>query len=628
MRLHSPIGLFTLLACFAQGISAQQTAASAPSTQPSPALVYHLDVPGLKPKTFHVTIRIEHPTEDHVDFAIPAWTPGYYQILSYETHIDNVHAEDGHGSGLPVLHPSRRVWEVTGSGGRREPIQISYDLHAMDEGFGFFGSALQNNQAYMNGASALMYVVGHTDLSASLSVSIPSDWKLATGLEALASIAGSKPSLPGRTGATASYLFRAKDYDELIDCPMQFGRFDAVDFQSDGVRFRCVLVGNHQADVPRLTATLTRIVHTAIQVFGSAPFPRYVFFYHIGGGGFYGGLEHRNSTVIHLGNPIRDGGSDDFLTTTAHEFFHAWNVKYLRPSILGPFDYTQPVRTTSLWWAEGVTDYYAYLILLRSGLRDRDWFVRTFSDRIAELDNDDARVRVSLEEASSKAWEGGSMGFDGLSYYLKGSLVGLYFDLKIRELTEGHKTLDSAMRELAARYGRQGLGYPEDALLKVLDSVAGADLQSDYERYVRGTEEIVWQQVFSPAGLDLYRDRSAYLGIHIAKGDRGKEDSDKETHDLPATVADVERGMAADRMGLRPGDTIAKINNRPVTADSLTNTVQELAPDSPISLAILRDGKSLVLKGVSGSRYSGHQVVVTPEAQLTGAMRRIFPEIH
>ena len=195
-------------------------------------------------------------------------------------------------------------------------------------------------------------------------------------------------------------------------------------------------------------------------MFGSVPFRQYAFIFHIGEEGFEGGLEHRSSTVIHLEDTLADGNDDEFLATCAHELLHAWNVKQIRPEGLGPFDYSRIVRTPSLWFAEGVTDYYADLIPVRAGLRTPDWFTQQLVQRIARLDSTVARGQVTLEQASLHAWEGQSEGYAGLSYYIKGSLAGAFFDLRVRELSGGERSLDDVMRSMDEMYGQRDVPYP------------------------------------------------------------------------------------------------------------------------------------------------------------------------
>ncbi len=486
---------------------------------PEPPLVYRLSVPAPNSHRLHLRITEDHPSGTKMEFAIPAWTPGYYQILNYQADIEHVRATDGDGNALPVIHPTPRVWSIdtTARNAIPMPVTLDYDVNAHDPGLGFFGSAVDGEleRGYINGASAFLYEVGHTQRPVRLDTALPAGWKLATPLTPLIGARSLGTAVTAEAKSETLQAFEAESYDALIDSPLQFGKFTSAEFVSDGATFQCVCVGSPDWDRSRVSTILTKIVHAAIQIFGKPPFKRYVFFYHIGGSGFLGGLEHHNSTVIHMGQPLSGGKGEDFQTVTAHEFFHAWNVKRLRPAGLGPFDYTQPVRTASLWWAEGVTDYYADVLLYRAGLRDKTWLLNDLADRIGDLDNTPSRLRVSLEDASRKSWEGESEGFDGLSYYLKGSLVGLYFDLRLRALTHGQRGLDDVMRLMEADYGSKGRAYPEGALLSCLEAVSQTDLHTEYANLVSSKGEIDWAAALAPAGLALRRDSSSYLGVQL-----------------------------------------------------------------------------------------------------------------
>jgi predicted metalloprotease with PDZ domain len=577
---------------------------------PAVPLVYRLSIPDSASHRLHVKIVDSHPANAEITFAIPAWTPGYYQILNYQSDIEKVQASDGAGHSLRLTHPSPRVWSVDLAATTPPPTQVivEYDVHAHDAGLGFFGSVLdaEAQRGFVNGASAFLYEVGSTSRPIRLETSLPSGWKLATPLSPIAvarnASLGTHDSVPA--------VYTAESYDDLIDSPLQFGQFASSDFVSDGATFQCVGVGDRDWDRAKVTAVLTKIVHAAIGTFGKPPFQRYVFFYHIGGEGFEGGLEHHNSTVIHLSAALRDGRAEEFQTVSAHEFIHAWNVKRLRPAGLGPFDYAQPVRSASLWWAEGVTDYYADVALYRAGLRDRSWLLTDLATRMEQLDNNPARRSVSLEEASRKAWEGESEGFDGLSYYLKGSLVGLYFDLLIRERTGDRACLDDVMRLLETQYGSKNRGYPEDALLTALEAVAQSDLHAEYAALVRSPGDIAWDAVLAPAGLALRRDEASYLGVQLTEA-RGKE-----TNGL--IVEAVEPGSAAARCGLQKDDRLVALEGTPVTLDSFKTQLRRLPPNSPITLAVYRGNEPVTLRADSGLRRSHYRLTTTGTVSAAG----------
>ena len=562
----------------------------------------------------HVTITAPRLNNDSLEFAIPAWTPGYYQILHYETGIHNVRAQDMQGHALTVVHPSGRAWRVDTSSPSTTPVQpitLSYDVDANDAGLGFFGSSLdmRNQRGYVNGASALMYPVGQTQSPCTVSLEVPAGWQIATPLE--------PASQKEVQSDTISTLFQARTYDDLIDCPVQLGKFDTIDFQEGGARFQCIIVGRQSGSKEGIRESLRRITHAAIAVFGNAPFTRYDFIYHLGGAGFFGGLEHHNSTVIHLGTGLGSGTSDDFLTTSAHELFHAWNVKRLRPGGLGPFDYTREVHTSSLWFAEGVTDYYAQLLLVRGGLKTREWFWRDMTNRIQQLDRTPARVRVSLHDASTRAWEGGSEGYDGLSYYLKGSLVGLYFDLRLHALTHNQAGLDDVMRHLDTLYGSRNEAYPEDALRAAINAVAGQDLGAEYARLIDNTDEIDWNIALAAAGLQLQRDSVPFLGVRLAEAQNSGQPG--------AVVEAVEAGHAAARMGVKAADRLLRITanadghpiEREISADNFHDVIHALPHDAMLTLQIQRGDQILRLTGKAGEVYEHHQLSPLPIGRLT-----------
>ncbi len=574
-----------------------------------PKISYHLTADTTE-NCLHVSLHIDSPGKEAIDAAIPAWTPGYYQILNYQANIDHVTAKSDSNPAL-LTHPSSRIWEVASTSAERNSIDISYDVHFTEEGHGFFSSILkaEEKEGYINGASALMYIVGLKNERTSLTLTIPEEWKIATPLT-------STSALNSDGSETSSQSFSAENYDELIDSPIQFGKFDETIFKTDGILFRCILIGNHQANKKKLVNNLTKIAHTELQQFGFAPFKNYIFYLHCGGAGFYGGLEHRSSTVIHLSGPIKDGNDDELLSVAAHELFHAWNVKKLKPLGLGPFDYTQKVRSSSLWWAEGVTDYYAELTLVRAGLRTKSWFLNEFAARIADFDSDPARTRVSLEEASLKAWEGHSEGFGGMSYYLKGSLAALYFDLRIRALTNGNRGLEDAFLVLETQYGSSDSGYPETALLDALNITAGASLTDEYDAIINKTVDIDWKRCFVPAGIILSRERSNVFGVEL-----------EDTSSVSPVVHHVEQGFPGEIMGMKAGDKILSVNERQALSSQLPEIMSHLAEDSPVRVRVERGGVSIKLEGRIASQYSHAKLSLLPENQLSTTAASILASL-
>jgi predicted metalloprotease with PDZ domain len=549
---------------------------------PTGPIRYEVSIPNVADRKFRIAITVPMKPmpgelkESNVSLSIPAWSPGYYQILNFQKDISGFKAVDDKGKTLKVTNPDERTWTVMGGQGA---IHATYDVTAKDAGFGFFGSHIDDKTGYINGASALMYVVNGKTLPVGITYRVPRDWKLASTLD------------PDEHGGLKSQSFKAEGYDELIDCPAQMGEFDRLDFTVKGTPFSAVLVGGEKVDKTVMSDVLSRVSEAGINLFGYAPFKRYTYFIHFAMGNFGGGLEHHNSTVL---NVWKEAGQDPHNLTdlAAHEYFHAWNVKRLHPAVLGPFDYTQKVRTGALWFAEGVTDYYANVLPRMAGFTKDSDFRNEMANRIRQLQHNEARLRISVEEASQKSWEGGSMGFGGLSYYLKGSLMGLLFDVRIRAATDNAKSLDDVMRLLDERYGKKGAGYEEGALLSALNEVSGEDQSDFYNRYVRGTEEIPWNTILKTAGL-TYEEGSnkvAFLGVATepAKG--------------LLVIRNVVKDSAAEKAGLKESDKIVTINGSRVDPATFQTNLQKFKPGQKIGMGIRRGETAMDFSVVLGER--------------------------
>lgn len=521
----------------------------------------------------HVQLLADAGNDRTLKVSIPVWTPGYYQILNFQNDLSNLHAFDAGNHELAVKRSDDHSWDITRGEGT---VRLEYDTAAEDAGFGFFRSHVDDNTAYVNGASALVYLVEGKQLPASLKLKLPQGWKSAC------------PADPA-----GEDCYRARGYDELIDSPVQMGKFDRLDFTAKGIPFSAVLVGDYKGDRKTLTDTLTRVSEAGLGIFPLQPFRRYMFLFHFAVGSFSGGLEHHNSTVLNV--PAVSQNSHPYAELVAHEFFHAWNVKRLHPEVLGPFDYTKKVRTGALWFAEGVTDYYACILPRIAGITSESGFLESMAGRISELQATPARLTVSAEEASRKAWEGGSMGFGGLSYYTKGALLGLLFDIRIRAESKNARSLDDVMRRLDEKFGSKGLGYDEDAILRTINEVAGADLTPLYDLLVRRPEEIPWNDILGEAGLRYERptESTPFLGVEIGRG-----------ADQAVRIATIVPGTAADSAGLRAKDEILTVDGASVNADSFHASIAGLKAGRKTLLGIRRGEKKLAVTVTLGSRES------------------------
>jgi predicted metalloprotease with PDZ domain len=424
--------------------------------------------PNPKAHAVEVSISLDKgPTKQ--EFRIPAWCPGFYFIENYQTQISAVNATGAKGEKLSISHDDPRAWVVDNPTGN--PLTMSYVVSGNDTGLGFFGVNVKDDKAFTNGAATFMFLPDRLTERDTLTVHLPPEWKIATAMD---------------THQDGDYV--ASGYDELIDNPIQMGNFVLKTFTVHDIPFQAVFVAPSdqiQINVDDEVQHLRQESETAVNLFGSAPFKHYTFIFHFAVGNFDGGLEHRASCVLAL--PNEDQPIDDL---TAHEFFHAWNVKQIRPKVLGPFDYTKPDRTANLWFAEGVTDYYSKLITYRSGLGDEGWLLKQFGEQMSELEQSVTRNHKTVAEASWEAWENGGFGIGDLSFYTKGFMIGMLLDIQIRTTTNGTKSLDDVMRLLYSKYHLPEPGYEENGLLAALNEVCGQDMSKLYNSMVKTTEDL------------------------------------------------------------------------------------------------------------------------------------------
>lgn len=420
-----------------------------------------------------VTIEVEDPGATPT-FRIPAWCPGFYFLQSYERKITEVRATTTDGQALTLENPDPRAWRIANPTGG--PVRLRYRVRGDDGGLGFFGVSVRPGRAFVNGPAAFMHLEGRLNERHTLALQLPAGWDVATGMEKEAD------------------RWVSPDYDEFIDHPLQLGEMTRRRFEVSGLPFEAVFVttqGTPRTDVDAETERLRRLSEPAIRMFGHVPFKRYVYIIHLAVGGFAGGLEHRASCLM----AVPDGQPLDIDSLSAHEFFHAWNVKQIRPKVLGPFDYGGPVRTANLWFAEGVTDYYAKLHVHQSGLQDLDWLLRELQSEIFSLQASRTRRVRTVEEASRGAWEHGGFGWGDLSYYTKGLVIGFILDAEIRAVTAGQKSLDDVLRVLYERHRLPQPGFEENAILETINEVSGQDLTALYRVLVRSTEEVPYDRL-------------------------------------------------------------------------------------------------------------------------------------
>jgi predicted metalloprotease with PDZ domain len=433
--------------------------------------------------------------EKSVRLQMPVWSPGDYHVMNHAKYVRDFSATGAGDKALAVTRPDDNTWEVATEGA--EAIRVRYTLPDTPPGYFSDNVTVRDKYAFYNGPATYMYVVGHKEDPACLNVKLPEGWKSATTpLE----------QDPDASAAAGEAAFRAPDYDTLADSPLVVGDFVTRSFSFAGRPHTLVFFDSHKGlDYDSFLPLVEKVVTEENRLMGGPPYPRYSFFIDVNGRG--GGLEHLNAQRIAWGRgyPIRFAAG-----FVAHEFFHLWNVKRVRPVVLGPFDYVNPPKTRNLWWCEGVTEYFADVSTLRAGLTSEEDFLAQQGGAIRALQNNPARLRVTADESSLRVWEAGNSSGFGFSYYLKGQLIGLCLDLKLRHETGGRASLDDVMRDLMARYGLPKPGYPEDGLRDAVIRAGGPEMGSFYDLVARSTKEMPFAQCLGYAGLKLDKEGGTY----------------------------------------------------------------------------------------------------------------------
>jgi predicted metalloprotease with PDZ domain len=532
-----------------------------------------------------VTVHASDLKGATVEFAMPDWAPGSYNIENYAANIQRFRAASVDGKELAWRKTDGQTWQIDLAG--VTSATISYQV---------FANTLQNNvaqynerHAFIGGPSVWMYLVNGKERPVELSVATPSGWKIATGMEHI-----------------SDHTFRAADYNWFADAPLEISDFAEKDFEVLGTTYHVIVHDiENKKDFTKFVSDLQKTVATTVPMFQAvtgtgqaAPFKDYYFIFHVwpktGGG-----LEHLNSTQINFGTdwdsnePVPGMGNqyDLKLFVAAHEFFHAWNVKRLRPLPLGPFDYSQMVHTPSLWISEGLTSYYGSLNLERAGLITPQQYLDGIAQLIAKFEARPGRSERSIEDTSRDTWwsyqneiaQANNLANTNYSYYDGGQVMGHILDFAIRQDTNNQKSLDDWMRLLYSRYALPKPGFkPEDAI-HAASEIAGTDVSDLFRHYISGKEPIPYEQYFAYAGVAVTKKLDAeksWTGLELKKSDDGH-----------AQIRNIIPGSPAESGGLDRDDLIFAIDGRAVDSDGFNAQLASRKPGDTIRLTVLRLGE-------------------------------------
>jgi predicted metalloprotease with PDZ domain len=550
-------------------------------------LEYHLTLthPNLHLVTVEITAR--KLSSDSLDFVMPAWSPGRYAIYDFAKNVQEFQAAGAQEQGLTWTKLDKQTWRVD----LRQAlgiVKVRYRVFANDLSGSF--SQFDPTHANLNGPSIFMYVAGHKPDPLTLTVDAPKDWQLISGF----------------SESTSQRTFHAPDYDRLVDTPIEAcAETKLAQFQEQGKTIRAAVhsYDNEDTETSKLLKGLQKIVHVEMAWMPAPDFEHYTFILHFAPDVSVGdGMEHLNSSQIIVRGSL--GSSlDEALESAAHEFFHLWNVKRLRPAELGPFDYTREVYTPSLWLAEGVTTYVGYLSLLRSGLWTREQFLGRLSDEIRVLGEAPGRTLMSAESSGFHAWfydrspqmQETNFVNSTISYYNKGALLGMLLDLEIQSRTQGAKSLMDVLSSLyrkfyqapSTTYYLPGRGYEARDILEAVNEVAGSDFTDFFESYVRGTAPLPYARALAAAGLALRigvpEGSPPSIGITALPDNRG------------VRVLAVRPGGAADRAGLGRDDLLIAVDDQRLATEDLNKHLRAYLPGASVPFTVERHGRREII---------------------------------
>jgi len=546
--------LWFLPPSFAQAIYAQNQIPAA-----GIAVEYTVTIKSPASHLYDVEMAIRGLREPSVSVSIPAWSPGIYRIENYARNIQEFQAQNNRNQPLKSEQIDKQTWRITKT--PTDDLNVRYRVYSLQ---------LDDQMADLAPPATFMYVVGQKHVPYNVKYNTPGGWKVFTGLD------------------KKGDRYYASDYDIFIDAPAFIGDFRVLEFETGGAHHHLVFSKRDiSMSAPQVISDVQDIVEATKSIFGKLPYKEYVFLFKVqpqAGNG----VEHLNSTRIAVGENdfVSQTSYRQFLTTVAHEFFHVWNVKRIRPAVLGPFDYTREVQTRSLWFSEGITSYYGDLLLERAGIDMPTEFLSRMAVVIDSLEHSPGRRLMSAEDASWNAWlRGDNADNNSVSYYVKGQILGLLLDIEIRARTKNRKNLDDVMRYLMENYADKGIGFPEDGVLKALETVSGSDFREFYEIAVQGRQELDYNRYLKQAGLTVdvqLQPASIYLGIEFESGESN----------LPR-VRRVAANSPAERAKVDIGDFLIAMNEERLTFENFRSRLHSHSIGETIRLTVLR-GQRLV----------------------------------
>lgn len=547
--------------------------------------IHHkLSMPEPETHYFHVELELISFSEEELILSLPTWAPGSYLIREFSKNIDLVRAENQKGKALPIEKVAKNKWKITKS--PKENVTVKYEYYAFE--LTVRTSFLDLTHGYLNGTNLFMYPEGYKELGGKLTV---------TPYEGFEHISTALPKLKeGVQSDDRSETFLFRDYDHLGDSPIEIGNHELFSFDAAGVKHTVAIYGSGNYNVERLKVDMAKIVEASTDIFGFNPNKEYLFIIHntqVGSGG----LEHLESTTLNV-NRWTYEGSDylRFLSLVAHEYFHLWHVKRIRPYVLGPFDYDAENYTDLLWVMEGFTSYYDELILRRAGFYTEEEYLSKLMSTLNYVEGTIGNKVQPVAHSSFDAWikayrPNENSSNTTISYYSKGHLVCAVLDAMMMKKYKGKKGMDDFLRLLYEKYyTKESRGFTEAEFQNELEQFTAQDLTQFFEDHIYGTKTIDYASYFKDLGLDIemVEGKIQAFGVSTTMKE-GK-----------LMVRSVSRGSAAEKAGLSPDDEIIAYNGYRVDQTSFRKFMDGLEVGDEFILIIARGDELMVINADMG----------------------------
>ena len=533
---------------------------------------YNLKMPKPQNHYFEVEMVLTDFKDKELELKLPVWAPGSYLVREFSKNINLVKAIDQNGNLIEVDKKSKNSWLIKSKGSKK--IVVKYEVYAFE--LSVRTSFLDLSHGFVSGSGVFMYLEAYQNSKGTLDIFPHSSFKTIT-------TALPKSVNPEKRGGIENFTF--ENYDQLVDCPIEIGNQVVFDFMAAGVKHTVAMYGEGNYDIPSLKIDMAKVIEAETAVFGENPNKEYVFIVHNVVYG-QGGLEHKNSTTLSVNRWTYSAPKNsDFLNLVAHEYFHLWNVKRIRPIELGPFDYSQENYTTLLWVMEGFTSYYDELILRRIGLYSKEEFLNKLQSSINYVEGSVGSRIQPVAHASFDAWvkayrptENSSN--TSMSYYSRGSVLAAIFDVMIINNSKGKEGLDAFLRHLYTKFYK-GLnrGFSDTEFKTELEKFVGKDLTDFYKKYINGTEILPYAEIFDNVAITV-KDQTTFLPSFgaVCRQEGGN-----------VIVKSIRAGSCAEDAGLSVGDEIIGCNFYRVDQRMLDGMMNGLILGETAELLIARD---------------------------------------